>query len=142
ASARRRSHAHPSAFARRLIVSIDTKTVESPGWWADRLAKSIELRQPSLNALSNYLTGNAPLPEGAEGFREAYRQFQKKSRTNFAELVVEAVQERMTVTGFRIGSDSALDSVAARIWSINEMDTHSSEVHGDMLGLGEGFVIV
>ena len=121
---------------------IDTAERYSPGWWLAELVAKMPDRAVRFDALADYANGDAPLPEAAEGFREAYKSFQRKSRTNFAEIIVEAVQERMTVTGFRVGDDRTLDEAASRIWSVNEMDAQASDVHGDMLGLGEGFVIV
>lgn len=121
---------------------IDTKAPESNGWWADRLAKQVASNHSRYNLMQSYIDGDSPLPEGVEGFRQAYREFQRKARTNFAEIIVEAVQERMTVTGFRVGDDATLESVAARYWSTNEMDVAADDVHSDMLGLGRGVVIV
>jgi hypothetical protein len=120
---------------------IDTLAAGSPGWWFDRLARQLVARKNRLDSLADYLEGNAPLPEGADGLRQAYQSFQRKARTNFAELVVEAVQERMTVSGFRVGNEAAEQS-ANRIWSLNEMATTATDVHGDMLGLSVGYCIV
>ena len=121
---------------------IDTSAPLSPGWWLTTLAYNMQLRSSRLELLNSYLTGNAPLPEGAAGLREAFQQFQRKARINPSELIVEAVQERMTVSGFRIGDAEELSKDANRIWSYNELDTYSSDVHGDMLGLTGGYAIV
>jgi hypothetical protein len=114
----------------------------SPGWWLKVLADKMALRNRELRILRSYLQGNPPLPEGAAGVAEAYREFQRKSRANFAELVVEAPQERMSVTGFRIGDQEGLSKEAQRIWSYNELDTYSCDIHTDMLGLRDGYAIV
>lgn len=121
---------------------IDTKAPESYGWWAERLVRQVAASQNRYRLLQSYIDGNAPLPEGAEGFRAAYQAFQRKARTNFAEIIVEAVQERMTVTGFRVGDKPELETLATTFWSVNEMDIASDDVHGDMLGLGRGVAIV
>lgn len=123
-------------------MAIDTQTVNSPGWWMQRLYDDMQLRITRLNKLRSYMDGNAPLPEGAEGLREAYWSFQKKARTNFGALVVEAPQERMSVCGFRIGDATELSKTANRIWSANELDTFAGDVHTDMLGLSDGYAIV
>lgn len=121
---------------------MDTTTLNSPGWWFRVLAEKMSTRNTALTTLENYMTGNAPLPEGAHGLRAAYQTFQQKARVNFAELIVEAVQERMTVTGFRVGDGEELSKEADRIWSYNELDTFSGDVHADMLGLRDGYAIV
>ena len=87
------------------MARIDTSVPNSPGWWLQALAKKLERKAHKRRSLRAYMEGNAPLPEGAEKVREAYRAFQRKSRTNFGELVVEAVAERMVPTGFILGDD-------------------------------------
>lgn len=117
-------------------------TTKGPGWYFKKLSDALIAKQARLDGLKRYIEGDAPLPEGAQAMREAYREFQRKSRTNFAEIVVEAVQERMTPNGFVVGDDDALDAQARLIWTVNEMDTQAADVHNDMLGLSEGFVMV
>ena len=74
----------------------------TPEQWLAVLAGRLDARQGRLQVLRDYLNGNPPLPEGAVNDTTAYRDFQRKSRTNFAELVVDAVAERMRVGGFQI----------------------------------------
>jgi hypothetical protein len=125
-------------------VAIDTTKIGGPGWWLQRLSKDLQDKQARIRNLRNYLQGNPPLPEGAEGCREAYRKFQAQSRTNWAELVVEVVAERMIVSGFRTGAegDDLGDAAARRIWNGNNLDIIAPDVHTDMLGLGDGYVMV
>lgn len=101
-------------------------------------------RCKDLSLLSSYLDGNAPLPEGADGCKEAYAKFQKKSRTNFSELIVEAVGNLMVVKGFRTGADGDEngDREARRMWNANDLDMFAPDVHADMLGLRTGYVMV
>jgi len=124
------------------VAVIETTTQFSPGWWFSYLSQKMALRNNSLLTLREYLDGRGPLPESAEDMREAYAQFQRKARTNFCELIVEAVKERMTPAGFRIGDEEGLSGEADRIWSYNELDTFAADVHGDMLGMRDGYVIV
>lgn len=123
---------------------IDTQTVNSPGWWFQRLIKRLDERQPRLERLRRYYEGDADLPEGAENCRPAYRRFQAKARTNFAELVVEAVRERMQPAGFRTGAggDELGDAAAWRIWQANQLDADAMLVHRDSLSMGDAYVIV
>jgi hypothetical protein len=86
------------------------------------------------------MDGNAPLPEGVDGCREAYQKFQRKSRTNFGELVVDAVAERMCITGFQVGEQD--NSVAWDIWKRNRMAVKSFDVFRDMLGLSAGYLML
>ena len=114
--------------------------------WLDRLAKRIDAKRPRIDLLRSYLEGNPPLPENDETLREAYKRFQKKARTNFAELVVEAVAERMVVSGFRVGDaqdgGNQDDDDARRIWKANRLGVWSADVHRDMLALSTGYTCV
>lgn len=125
-------------------MPIDASVPESPGWWLQRLSKQLGEKQGRVKALRDRLEGNPPLPEGAEGCREAYRKFQAMSRSNFAELVVEVVAERMIPMGFRTGADGddLGDAEARKIWNANNLDIVAPDVHTDMLGLADGYVIV
>lgn len=114
-------------------------TVEQ--WLAD-LTQQMDVRRARLNLLRSYLTGDAPLPEGTEGCRDAYLALQRKSRTNFAELVVDSVADRMRVSGFQVGESSEDDDAAREIWEHNRMDVGSADVHRDMLGLGAAYAMV
>lgn len=125
-------------------MSIDIKEPQSPGWWLDRLARKLAVRQPRLADLQSRFEGNAPLPEGAESAGKAYRAFQRKARTNFAELIVTAAADRMKVAGFRTGTgDDANGDLAARvIWEANGLDVEAAEIVESMLALGDGYAIV
>lgn len=124
------------------MARIDTSVPNSPGWWLQALAKKLERKAHKRRSLRAYIEGDAPLPEGAEKVREAYRAFQRKSRTNFGELVVEAVAERMVPTGFILGDDAEGSDEASRIWHANSMDIFALDVHTDMLGVADGYVLV
>jgi hypothetical protein len=102
----------------------------------------MDLRQGRLSRLRAYMDGNAPLPEGAAGCRDAYQRFQRKARTNFGELIVDATAERMTVAGFRVGSSESDDDLARTIWKRWRGAVGSMDVHRDMLGLSAGYVMV
>jgi Phage portal protein, SPP1 Gp6-like. len=114
----------------------------TPDQWLNRLTKQMDDRSTRLQLLRSYMEGNAPLPEGAEGCRESYQSFQKKARTNFGELIVEAVVERMVVGGFRVGDDNKDDDEARRIWKRSRMVAGSTDVHRDMVGLSAGYVML
>lgn len=127
-------------------MAINTSVVRSPGWWMKRLATVLadQRRAKRLQLLMDYLRGNAPLPQGAENAREAYTAFQKKARSNLAELVTSAVSTRMTPTGFKtaVDSDATGDAAVGELWSQIGLDVRCADVHDLMLGLSEAYVIV
>ena len=114
----------------------------TPDQWLDRLAAQMDSRASRLAKLRCYLDGNAPLPEGAEGCREAYKDFQRKARTNFGELVTDAVVERMIPSGFMIPGEKQDNDQARAIWTRNHLQIGVADVVRDMVGLSQGYVIV
>lgn len=126
-------------------MPIDTETLNSPGWWFARLAKKLAERAPRYELLESYYDGTAGIPVWADkNVRGAARRLLALSRTNFSELVVEAVRERMNPAGFRTGAngDDLGDSEAWRIWQANALDADSALVHRAQLSMGDAYVIV
>lgn len=124
---------------------IDTSVPQSPGWWMKHLQNVLVLRATRLELLDLYFRGEPPMPpELKGGAHEYFRSFMRRSRTNFAELVVEAVRERMVVTGFRTAAagDDMGDSAAWDIWKANGLPVESTEIHESMLALGDAYAIV
>lgn len=127
-------------------MTIDVKVPRSPGWWMARQFNLLtdRTRRNRLQLLHDYVSGNAPLPEGAENCREAYQAFQKKARSNFAKLVVGAVSDRMTPIGFRtaVDSDETGDAEVGNLWERAGMEVRAADTHKLMLSLSESYVIV
>lgn len=112
----------------------------TPQDWLYRLARQMDNRRPRIELLRSYMDGNAPLPEGADNCREAYRAFQRKARTNFGELIVDAVAERMSPIGFQVaGKDS---KQAWALWKRNRMQVKSFDLFRDMLGVSAGYLML
>ena len=126
-------------------MSIDATEARSPGWWLKRLLVKLGENQDRYNDLDRYYRGENGIPAHAhKSVREAYRRLMAMSRTNFAELVVEPVRERMVPVGFRTGAggDELGDAEAWRIWQGNALDADSSLVHRSSLSLSLAHVII
>jgi len=124
---------------------IDTTEPESPGWWLDRLFKRLGDRRGHYDHLDRYYNNENGIPVGADKqVKQAYQRLMDVARTNFAELVVEAVRERMQPTGFRTGAagDELGDKDAWAIWQANSLDADSGLVHTASLSMGLGLTIV
>lgn len=125
---------------------IDTTSPFSPGWWFARLAADLLDRRPRYDALQDYADNAQELQawEVARSTKAAYQRLRRLSRTNFAELVVEATRERMTPVGFRTGVDGNADTdkEAWRIWQANSLDADSALVHRTCLTLGDAYAII
>ncbi len=94
--------------------------------------------------MNRYATGDHDLPEGDHKVREAFQQFQKRSRSNYTGLIVESVLERMRVTGFRAGSGASSedDKDAWRIWQANHLDADFPLALRSALSMGESYLMV
>lgn len=126
-------------------MAIDTTKPLSPGWWVNRLMLRLADRQARFDALEDYYTGESAVPVNTtKAVKNAYRRLMAMARTNFAELVVEAVRERMLVTGFRTGADGDElgDKEAWSIWQANALDADALLVHRASLAMGDAAVIV
>lgn len=125
-------------------MPIDVETPLSPGWWLDRLNTKLNGRRERLDLLAQRYRGNPPLPEGAQNVEDAYRAFQRKARTNFAELIVEALRERCVVAGFRTGAtgDEVDDETAWALFRQAGGPVELSDATETSFALGDGYVIV
>jgi hypothetical protein len=95
--------------------------------------------------LDTYYRGENGIPVHADkAVRQAYQRLMQMSRTNFAELIVEAVRERMKPVAFRTGAlgDEAGDAEAWRIWQANSLDADSSLIFRASLSMSMAYVIV
>jgi hypothetical protein len=125
-------------------VPIDATVPQSPGWWMSRLSDKLIRRRKRIDVLARYYTGDPPLPEGAENARDAYAAFQRKARTNFAELIVEALRERCVISGFRTAAadDDNGDEDAWKRWRDAGLPIEMADTIESMFALGDGYIIV
>lgn len=127
-----------------MAENLDTSTADTPGWWLKQLEAKIQARTPRYRELTRYDIGNHPLPEGDERCRTMFQAFQRKARSNYSKLVIEALLERLKIVGFRTGADSTdeADRKAWRIWQANRMDARAPLVHRSMLVNSHAYVMV
>lgn len=117
---------------------------DSPDWWLLRLGQRLQDETPRFNLLESYWLGDPPLPHGNRKMREAYRRLQRIARTNFGNLVTEAMVERQKVVGFRAGSDATIDAdkEAWKWWQANDLDANQCLVHRAAAQMSRSYVIV
>lgn len=123
---------------------IDNKVPGSPGWWMSKLMAEQHNRRIRLNRLDAYYRGRPDLPNVDTVTSVSFEAIMRKARANFAELIVEAVRERMRPVGFRTGGDDNElgDKEAWRIWQANSLDADSALVHRSSLSMSDAYVIV
>ncbi len=125
-------------------MAIDIETIDSPGWWAKKLADQLASESKQLNLLHDWFRGCPPLPDGAENMRKAYQAFQRLARANYGYLSVVALLHRLKLVGFKTSApdDANGDLAAGKIWSGSGMKLGFSEVLMNCLSMGRGYIIV
>lgn len=114
----------------------------TPEWWLARLVNRLMIRQQHYAKLRDYAEGRHPLPTGDARYVRALQEVQRKSRTNYINLVIQAVTERMRVRAFRFGPDGKADPDAKRIWFANNGALLSSICIKDAAIFGHCYALV
>ncbi|TQM83241.1 SPP1 Gp6-like portal protein [Saccharothrix saharensis] len=121
---------------------ISTKNTLTPTRWVARLARLHNAQLPELELLDSYYEGEQSL---SYMHPELIRRLDGRVRQvviNWAQLVVDSLDERLDLTGFRLGGQQAADADLWRIWQANRLDLHAEQAHVDALALGRAFAIV
>jgi hypothetical protein len=123
---------------------IDVSTQGSPGWWMQRLSTRLRAVQRRYTQLDDYRRGVPPLAMGSVNVRSAFYRFQQIARTNFADLTVQAMTERMAVRSIRtaVAQDDGGDRQASAIWAANDLDVDQTDVYRYMGTFGVGYASV
>jgi len=93
--------------------------------WLRILTRRMDLRRLGVLMLRSYVDGNAPLPEMTKETRQAWQDFQRRSRTNWGELVCDSVVDRLVPNGvtFNGKNDNDMAKRAQKIWRDNRMQS-------------------
>lgn len=93
--------------------------------------------------LDQYHDGDHPVPDAVVQSKatKAYRLILDLADTNWPQLIVDSVDERLEVQGIALG-DKELDKRAWEFWQVNALDADSSLTHQSALTTGRAFVIV
>jgi hypothetical protein len=114
----------------------------TPDEWLRMLLFRHQLELDQLTALNNYYEGCQPLrylhPELMAELGEQMQQVV----INWPRLVVDAVEERLDVTGFRLPDAESGDKEMWRVWKANGMADQSQRAHIDALVMRRSFIFV
>lgn len=121
---------------------------EDPVLWLGALYPQLMSRERHMRTLDDYYSGIHPLPFLTEAhnakMQNEFRKMLEESKSNFMRLVVDAVEERMRVEGFRLsaGSSQQSDEDTWQIWQENGMDGESSVAILESLVKGVSYLSV
>lgn len=110
--------------------------------WIGVLAPRLQRQAAVAQQWDAYYDGRQPLSYLAP---ELLRELDGRIRAvvvNWPRLVVDSVDERLDVEGFRYGTDDAGDDRLWSWWQANDLDEGSQMAHVDALATGTSFVSV
>lgn len=115
----------------------------SVGWWMQRMWKMLEAELPRLDRLAMYDEGRPPLPWASEQTATKFYRFQQTSRTNFAELLVDAPHERLGIRSISTAADEDVsgDPKAWRMLLANNGDIEYEKAARDAFRFGRGYLV-
>ena len=121
-------------------------------WWLERLSGQLDARAQIIGRLRQYYAGQQPLAYASQKFRDAFGPTYSRWSDNFMKMVIQATEERLTVTGFNWPipdadpldheAMAAGDRAAWDLWQDNKMDAQSQKAHRDALLCGDCSIIV
>lgn len=110
--------------------------------WVNYLARRHDAERPELEQLNRYYEGTQPL---TYMHPEVLREVQDRIKPvviNWPQLVVDTVEERLDVEGFRLPDQTAADDDLWRVWQANDLDEQSQMGHVDSLVMRRSYVTV
>ncbi len=113
--------------------------------WSDRFHRPVAIRPRNevLDTLWSYNVGDAPLPQVAEGYEDAFRDVIRQARCNYAPMCVNAMLDRMELHAVStlIDNDAGGDDVAARIMDESGFGAMAKDLFSYQFSMGESFAM-
>ena len=100
---------------------------------------ALDARAQRIQRFDDYYCGKQRLAFATSKFRQAFGSLFGAFADNFSALIVDAVEERLNVEGFRVGpsegddTDKEGDRLAWKMWQENELDAFSQIAHTEAL---------
>lgn len=114
----------------------------APEDWLKRLIRLHDAELPQLQRDDAYYEGNQDLSYMAPEIQRELNERMRQLLINWPRLVVDALEERLDVEGFRYPSSPRADGDLWDMWQANDLDEESSLAHIDALALRRAFAIV
>lgn len=115
---------------------------EEPLEWINYLSRRHDAEKGELEQLDAYYNGTQPLTYmHPEIFREVHNRI-KPVIIAWPQLVVDAIEERLDVEGFRLPNEDSGDDDLWRVWQANDMDEQTQIGHVDALAMRRYYVSV
>ena len=99
-------------------------------------------RNLTSEVLNDYYVGKHPNVWAHKKASDRYRRLLAQAVTNFPLLIVDSVNDRLEIEGFRLGEVEADQFVWSELWQRNRMSVYASMVHQQALVTGYSYVSV
>jgi hypothetical protein len=106
------------------------------------LCDRLDRVQPELDVLDRYYDGRQPLNYLAPEIRAQVGARLSSMVVNWPRVIVDSVQRRTYVEGFRVGDGGNIDSELARLWQENDLDEMSQLAQLDALVHARSYLLV
>src|SRR5215467_3748275 len=96
------------------------------------LEAALDARLPAVERYDSYYLGEHRITFATSKWRDTFADLFGELSDNWAQLVVDAAVERLTVIGFRFGPvEDGADPEAWNLWQANYLDADSALVHAE-----------
>jgi hypothetical protein len=113
-----------------------------PEDWLKRLIHQHDRDLPELQLMDSYYEGTQPLSYLAPEIQAELNDRLRQLIINWPQLIVDALDERLDVEGFRYADSETTEADLWSVWQANELDAGSQQAHVDALALKRAYVIV
>jgi hypothetical protein len=121
-----------------VTVTYPTKPEE----WVLYLQQLHDREMQSLESLDAYYEGEQPLTYMSPEILAEVQDRLKAVIIGWPQLVVDAIEERLDVTGFRLPGAEKADEDLWKVWQYNDLDEQAPQAHVDALALSRSYVTV
>jgi hypothetical protein len=113
-----------------------------PDAWLKRLCAAHDNDLPQLRLMDSYYEGTQPLSYLAPEIQSELSDRMRQLVINWPQLVVDALDERLDVEGFRYADSETTADDLWSVWQASDMDEGSQQAHVDALALKRSYAIV
>lgn len=111
--------------------------------WLKRLAAAHDQQLPQLRLWNCWYEGEQPLSYMAPELLMEVDDRMRQVVVNWPQLVVDSLEERLDIEGFRLGGAETADhDLWDTIWQANNLDEESQLAHVDALAMRRSYIIV
>lgn len=110
--------------------------------WLKHLIACHDQEKRELARLNSYYEGTQPLSYMAPELQRELEETVRQVVVNWPRLVVDSIEERLDVEGFRFPGEAEADAELWRIWQANDLDEQSQQGHLDALVMRRAYVVV